>query len=58
MEPHQADILFLVLEKEGCKADCPPEHDKEDSGNLWVEGPAVPYMDPQHFTDPCSHLVT
>jgi hypothetical protein len=58
VKPHQADIPFLVLEKERRKPDCPPEHDKKDPGNLWVEGPAVTYMDPQHFADPCSHLVT
>ena len=58
MQPHQADILLVVLEQQGGKADGVAEHDEEDTGYLRVERAGMPHLAPEHLPHPCSHFVT
>jgi len=57
MQPHQADIFFIVLEKERGKANRIAEHDEEDTRNLRVECSCMPHLAAEHLTHPGSHLM-
>jgi hypothetical protein len=57
VEPHQADIFLVMLEKERCKAHSIAEHDKKQSGDLRVERSRMSYLAAEHPANPCSNLV-
>jgi len=57
MQPHEADIFLIVLEKERGKAHCIAEHDEKHSGNLRVERSRMSHLAAQHFPYPGSYLM-
>jgi hypothetical protein len=58
MQPHQADILFIVLEEERGKTNRVAEHDKKQTGNLRVQCSCMPHLAAEHLPHPCSYLMT
>jgi hypothetical protein len=57
MQPHQTDIFFIMLEKEGCKSYRIAEHDEKHPGDLWVERSRMSYLATEYPANPCSYLM-
>jgi hypothetical protein len=58
MQPHQADIFFIVLEEERGETHCVAEHDKKHTRNLRVERSCMPHLAAEHLPHPGSYLMT
>jgi hypothetical protein len=58
MQPHQADILLIVLEEERGEAHRVAEHDKKHTRNLRVERSCMPHLAAEHLPHPGSYLMT
>jgi hypothetical protein len=57
MQPHEADVIFLVPEQEWRKAHCVPEHDQKDTGDLGIERAGVPDRAPKYRPYPRCDLM-
>jgi hypothetical protein len=58
MQPHQADIFFIVLEEERGEAHRVAEHDKKQTRNLRVECSCMPHLAAEHLPHPGCYLMT
>jgi hypothetical protein len=57
VQPHQADVFFVMLEEKRGETHCIAEHDKKHSGDLRVKRSGVSYLASEHPADPCRYLV-
>jgi hypothetical protein len=58
MQPHQADIFFIMLKKERGEAHRVAEHNEKHTGNLRVECSCMPHLASEHLSHPGSYLMT